>query len=245
LLDTQFTKEKFMPQITVTEFKPRPIYDCPEIWDAKTKQLTPIMDMDNVDVHQVLDCIVSALEAGVLDSFRWPQQIFAKRAVFDSFLEYLCDYDECYRISDQWWRALAALCEVIDEEGFVSTREIANELRKHVYDHGMADSFGRKKPKYLYSEKECIEAEMTMEMFRGAGYSRELVPAAVHGTTSDVASYGRFHETRATEAQLNSAFEQGKALMKAQQDAKKAAAKAAKGKKAAAKAAPKVKSANK
>jgi hypothetical protein len=234
-----------MPQIKVNEFKPRPIYVCSQIWNPDTKQVVPIQNMDDVEMYDVLDSITLALEAGVLDSFRWPQQIFAKRAVFDSFLEYLTDYDECYRITDQWWRALAALCEVIDEEGFVSTREIANELRKHVYDHGMADNFGRKKPKYLHSEMECIEAEMTLEMFRGAEYSRELVPDAVHGTTSDVASYGRFHETRATEAQLTSALEQGRALLKAQKDAKKAAAKAAKEKKATAKAAPKVKKANK
>jgi len=234
-----------MPQITITEFKPRPIYDCPEIWDAKTKQLTPIQDMDNVDVHQVLDSIVLALEAGVLDSFRWPQQIFATRAVFNSFLEYLNDYDECYRISDQWWRALAELCEVVDEEGFVSTREIANELRKHVYDHGMADNFGRKKPKYLHSETECIEAELVMQIYRGTLNSRELIPAVVNGNVPFIASYGRFHETRATDAQLKSAFEQGRALLKAQKDAEKAAPKAAKEKNAAAKAAPKVKAASK
>lgn len=96
-----------MPQITVNEFKPRPIYDWSEIWDVKTKQLSPINDMDDVDVHQVLDSMVSALEAGVLDSFRWPQQLFANLAVFNSFIEYLADYDECYRITDQWWRALA------------------------------------------------------------------------------------------------------------------------------------------
>jgi len=234
-----------MPQIKVTEFKPRPIYDWVEIWDVKTKQLTPIKEMDNVDVHQVLDSMVSALEAGVLDSFRWPQQLFANLKVFNIFIEYLADYDECYRITDQWWRALAALCEVFDEEGFVSTREIANELRNHVYDHGMADNFGRKKPKYLYSEKECIEAEMTMEIYRGTEYSDELVPVAVRRTAQDLSHYGRFHETGATEAQLKSAFEQGRALLKAQKDAKKAAAKAAKEKKSAAKAAPKTKTASK
>lgn len=234
-----------MPQINVTKFQPREISIYPNIWNPEAKQLVPIQDMHEVEMYEVLDSITLALEAGVLNSFRWPQQIFAKRAVFDDFIDYLANYDETYRITDQWWRALAELCEVYDECGYVSSLEIANELRSHVYDHGMADNFGRKTPKYLHSEQECIEAELTMEIYRGTEYSDELVPVAVRRTAQDVSHYGRFHETRATGAQLKSAFEQGKALLKAQKDAKKAAPKAAKEKRTAAKSAPKVKAASK
>ena len=137
-----------MSQIKSSKFEPRPISVYPEIWDAQKLQLNPIKDMDDFLIHEVLDSIVLAVEAGAVDNFRWPQQIFASRLAFENFIGQLREYDECYRITDQWWQALAALCEVVDEETFISSAEIADELLRSAHEDGKIKNFGRKVPKY-------------------------------------------------------------------------------------------------
>lgn len=228
-----------MSQIKMSKFEPRQICVYPEIWDAKKLQLVPIKDMENFDVCEVLDSIVLAVEAGVMDNFRWPQQIFANRNAFEEFVGQLSDYDECYRITDQWWRALAALCEVGDEESFVSSAEIAEEILKTVHEDGMIENFGRKVPKFKHSVEECIEGELTMAKFSGARYSEAVLPVSERLKAQTVSRFGRFHAERASKSQLQAARREGELLLKTHLDAEKAMAKAAKTNKVATKATPK------
>jgi hypothetical protein len=229
-----------MSQIKMSKFEPRQICVYPEIWDAKKLQLIPIKEIDSFEVCEVLDSIVLAVEAGVMDNFRWPQQIFANRNVFEEFVGQLSEYDECYRITDQWWRALAALCEVVDEESFVSSAEIADELLKTAHENGMIENFGRKVPKYKHSVEECIDAELTMVKFSGAGYSDAVLPVSERLKAQTVSRFGRFHTEHASKSQLQAAHREGELLFKEFLAAEKAMAKAAKTKKLATKAAPRV-----
>lgn len=230
-----------MSQIKMSKFEPRQICVYPQIWDANKLQLVPIKDMDNFDVCEVLDSIVLAVEAGVMDNYRWPQQIFANRNAFEEFVGQLCDYDECYRITDQWWHALAALCEVSDEEAFVSSAEIARELLDSAREDGMIENFGRKVPKYKHSVEECIEAQLTMAKFSGARFSDAVIPVSERINAQTVSRFGRFFAKRASKAQLQAAHREGELLFKALFNAEKAMAKAAKTK-VATKATPKLKS---
>jgi hypothetical protein len=241
LLGNQQIKEIQMSQIKMSKFVPRQICVYSEIWNEKKLQLIPIKEMDNFDVCEVLDSIVIAVEAGVMDKFRWPQQIFANRNAFEEFVSRLSEYDECYRITDQWWRALAALCEIVDEESFVSSSEIASELLKSAHEDGKFENFGRKVPKYKHSVAECIEAQLTMAKFSGARYSDAVFPASERVKAQTVAYFGRFHAEQPSKAQLEAAYREGELLLKAHLAAEKATAKAAKTKKIGTKAAPKAK----
>lgn len=218
-----------MAQIQTSTFEPRQICVYPEIWDAKKLQLIPIKDMDSCSVHEVLDSIVLAVEAGAVDNFLWPQQIFASRNAFEDFIEQLREYDECYRITDQWWCALAALCEVTDEEAFVSSAEIADTLLGSAHEDGKIENFKRKVPKYKHSAKECIDAILALQKYAGAGYSDSVMPVDERVRVQDVSRFGRYYSEKATKTQLQAAFLEGATILKAQH----AAAKAVKVKKAA------------
>jgi hypothetical protein len=79
-----------------------------------------------------LDAITAAVEAGVVDKNDWSRQLFATEDEFEAFLEELEQYDECYRITDRWWAALAEIAGRSDEEGFIACREIVEALRQSV-----------------------------------------------------------------------------------------------------------------
>ena len=51
------------------KFKQRPIPAPLSIWDAKAKKVTPIKSMDDTAVHEVLDSITLAVEAGARYTF--------------------------------------------------------------------------------------------------------------------------------------------------------------------------------
>ena len=76
-----------------------------------------------VPVCQVDDAAVR--KAGLADEDTWPMQFFASRDVFDEFLETLAAYEECYRITDRWYEAFMLLGRSADQEGFVTSSEIA------------------------------------------------------------------------------------------------------------------------
>jgi hypothetical protein len=59
---------------------------------------------------------------------RWPEQPFVDRPTFDKFIEFLSGYDDCFRITDRWWTALAELAGHVDEEGFIRTEVMADKL---------------------------------------------------------------------------------------------------------------------
>ena len=79
---------------------------------------------------KVFDSITAALEAGVLERFGWPTQMFATRSAFKEFLEAVESYDETFRIVDRWYFSFMELADVRDEEGFISGQEIAEKLEE-------------------------------------------------------------------------------------------------------------------
>lgn len=86
-------------------------------------------------MHEALDAITAAAEAGIIDDDDWVTQLFSDDAALEAFFDELEQYDDCYRINDRWWRALAELAGSTDcEEGFVSCREIVGGLRQYISD---------------------------------------------------------------------------------------------------------------
>ena len=87
------------------------------------------LTVKGMEVHDILDHITAAVESGDLDRETWPEQIFATDGDVQQFLERLDgEYEECFRIVDRWWFALSDLIGYNDEEGFITAREIANEI---------------------------------------------------------------------------------------------------------------------
>jgi len=87
-----------------------------------TEELKPITDYNFV--HEVLDVMTAAAEAGVLRSDTWVRQLFADDEVFTRFMEELAEYDECFRVNDRWYSALFRIADAVNEEGFVLCEEI-------------------------------------------------------------------------------------------------------------------------
>ena len=136
----------------------RPIGVYSNVFDTKTKTLKPIKSMDDTDVTEVLDSITLAMQAGTVSAHGWPQQFFANRKAFEGFIQQLEGYDECFRITDEWWMALARLIGTEDEEGFISTRDMANAILDKAAEDGLLSSWRKKKPVYKHSPEECEEA---------------------------------------------------------------------------------------
>ena len=99
-----------------------------------TKVLTPMRyGSGAMAMHEALDAITAAAEAGIIDDDDWVTQLFSNDAELEAFFEELEQYDDCYRINDRWWRALAELAGSANfEEGFVSCREIVDGLRESI-----------------------------------------------------------------------------------------------------------------
>lgn len=219
-----------MAQINGYKFAQREINVYPEIWDVKMKQLKPITDMEYLSIHEVLDSIVLAVEAGVVDNYLWPQQIFANRQSFESFIEELSGYDECFRITDQWWQALSQLIEYGDDEGgFVSSSEIADKLFDAANEDGKLENFGRKKPKYEFSVKECMDAAIARATDDGTGYPHCFFSSAdERRRVTAIAEFGRYHSEKVAPELLTAAYREGQRIGAVRRAEEKAAAKAAK-----------------
>lgn len=102
-------------------------------FNPKSRELTPMRFVSaEVDVHEALDHITAAVEAGVVDRNRWASQLFADEDELEGFLEQLEAYDDCFRITDRWWTALAALANRGDEEGFISSAQVVDGLRESI-----------------------------------------------------------------------------------------------------------------
>lgn len=114
----------------------RPIDAQTSFYDADTCKFSAF-EAGEPGLYEVLDCIAHASEAGKLNSRAWVKALFKAPGTFDWFLEELEGYDECYRITDRWWYALAKLAEhEHDEEGFVRTEDMATALREHAEETG-------------------------------------------------------------------------------------------------------------
>lgn len=117
-------------------------------FNPHTRRFTPLkFTSRGMQVHEALDAITAAVEAGIVDMNDWSQQLFENDDEFQGFLEELQDYDECYRITDRWWLALAEIAGRSDEEGFITCRDIADGLRESVTE-------GEKRKTVLLQEAE-------------------------------------------------------------------------------------------
>ena len=98
-----------------------------------TKEFTPLKyDSEEMWMHEALDHITAALEAGIVDRNNWATQLFAGEHELEEFLTELECYDENSRITDRWWLAFARLADWFDEEGMVSCSEIVEKLRESI-----------------------------------------------------------------------------------------------------------------
>lgn len=144
------------------KFQVRDIEVWPELWKDETKTITPLDSMSGTAMHEVLDTLTIAVEAGVVNAFKWPQQFFASKPAFLEFIEQLEEYDDCYRITDRWWQALAALIGGSDEEGFVSAREIAETLARDVETNGLLSWSKSRKLRYTAKQYETACYDMVV-----------------------------------------------------------------------------------
>lgn len=173
-------------------FTLRDVTVYPNIWDDKKKKVKPVKSMDDTAMHEVLDSIALAVEAGVVSAFNWPQQFFASKKAFVEFIDQLEEYGDCYRISDQWWQALAELGDKVDEESFVTSREIADALVEDAEEYGLLNWTKSKSLRYTAEQFEAayfqviVAGSLPLEM-------RELVPQAVQNENHEITGYcGRF-----------------------------------------------------
>lgn len=131
-----------MAKIEAYKFATRPIQPLTTAggFDEKTGKFKPFTASSVSEMAYealVLDAITAAAEAGALDTETWVKTVFADEEAFDEFLSELENsYDEVFRITDRWWRALAEITGTIDEEMFVSGSQIAQRLREHAEETG-------------------------------------------------------------------------------------------------------------
>lgn len=98
-----------------------------------TKEFTPLKyDSEEMWMHEALDHITAALEAGIVDRNNWATQLFAGEHELEEFLTELECYDETSRIADRWWLAVAKLADWLDEDGMVNCSEIVEKLRESI-----------------------------------------------------------------------------------------------------------------
>jgi len=90
----------------------------------------PFNFADLPGMFEALDRITAAAEAGKLTQENWVGECFGTVTSFDAFLDELTNYDDCFRINDRWYSALAHLAGTENlEEGFITTADMAHELR--------------------------------------------------------------------------------------------------------------------
>jgi len=203
-----------MAQIKGYTFTPRAI-EAYDGWNSETKTLTPMTfeDGDGRWLHEALDNITLAAEAGVLDNFLWPQQLFADKGSYEWFIAELQNYDESYRITDQWWTALSSLVDNVDEEEFVSASEIADKLNSFVFEFGLIKNFGLETPIYKYSLEEVKKAclEECKNTFSHGKYFNTL-DVKVWRHIQEVSNYAKFYGFQLSEDDVASAGAEGRAL---------------------------------
>lgn len=220
-----------MPTFKSYTYTVRPVHAY-EGWDQKKKKLTPMtFERGERGLNEILDNIANAMEAGGIDNFLWPQQIFANRKSFDNFIEELECYDDCYRITDQWWTALAHLIGYGDEEGFISCSEIAGTLYKEAFEHGKLDNFGKKKPVYRYTPEQCKAAFLIDTKNNSANF--ELLTQHEREANREIVDFGAYYDLDISREEYLQAKEDGKKELKEKN--KKVATKKPPAKKAVAK----------
>jgi hypothetical protein len=145
------------------------------------KTWTPLRLADGqADLYEALDDITAACEAGVVEKFSWSTQLFQTPADLAWFLEELESYDDCYRITDRWWHALASLAGVEDEQEFITCQDIVRGL-----EDAMAD--GEKQLAKIALQAEYLTSNPVRPL-KLPKASREVLDA--HNTTMASKSHG-------------------------------------------------------
>lgn len=102
-------------------------------FDPYTKSFTPLKyGPEQMWVDDALDHITAAAEAGIVDGNNWSTQLFAGEDELEAFFDDLEEFDQCCRITDRWWSAIAALAGCNDEEGLITCVEIVSALRESI-----------------------------------------------------------------------------------------------------------------
>lgn len=204
----------------------RPLGIYPSVFDGKTRLPKLLKSMDEANLCEVLDAITLTMQAGKVSKHGWPQQFFANRKAFDGFLEELESYDDCYRITDEWWMALAKLAgnEGGEEEGFITTSDIAQEIGNKAEKDGLLVNFGKKSPTYKYSPQECEAAEYRLTVTAAQRlWTHDMTEQelADNRKQSEIAAFNRdYFDIDLTPERKAAAIAEGKALLKAKKPAK-------------------------
>lgn len=106
-------------------------------FDAKKKKVTPLKwsNDNSFEVHDYLDSLTGAVEAGLVDDEKWPTQLFASKQDLAEFVAALSNYDEFWRITDRWYQALGLLGDFDDTgEGIISCESMADEIWRHAIE---------------------------------------------------------------------------------------------------------------
>lgn len=127
--------------IPAYQFTPRPIVAYSRFYNSESKKFTPASkagpsDSGPLDLHELLDSITFAVEAGIVPVDGWLKFLFGTEKAFEEFLDELETYDETFRITDQWWTALSTIVGGQEEEGFITCADIAEGLREDARQSG-------------------------------------------------------------------------------------------------------------
>jgi hypothetical protein len=222
-----------MATFKANKYEPRPV--CARHYNPATKKITEYKSAENADLYEILDDMTLAMDAGVVDTWRWPQQFFADRGSFDDFIDLLESYDECYRITDQWWNTLAMLADTVDcEEQFTHTDDMARAIVIKCEEDGLLDWSKNKKLRYTQAQYEAATLESTygygLGCFEGRDYTAQRAAEAIASYCRTYSDYPSLSKDAIT-----AAYRKGEAeheAVKAKLKAKKAPAKKATAKKA-------------
>jgi hypothetical protein len=123
-----------MAKIDAYKFESQPVQSYGH-FHADSNTFTPIPEDKAkriMELHETLDDITLAVEAGVVDLMSWPQMFFEDKGSFKAFLLALGDYDNFFRLNDRWYHALAHLNGGPGtEEGFVQSADISAALEHY------------------------------------------------------------------------------------------------------------------
>lgn len=208
----------------------RPVVAYEALFDSKTKLPKPIksLDANDVSMHEILDTITLTMQAGNVSTHGWPQQFFANKKAFYEFIEQLSEYDDCFRITDEWWMPLSMLAYGNngggDEEGFITTADMAQAIANKVEEDGLLMSFGQKNPVYKFSPEECEEAEYRLTVTAAQRlWTHDMTDQerAENRKQSEISAFSRdYYDIELTPKRKAAAIAEGKALSKAKKPAK-------------------------
>lgn len=138
-----------MAKIKAYKYRPQPVKNYGHfLADSCTfAPITADKARKIIELHETLDDITLAVEAGAVDLLTWPQMFFADNPSFKAFLLALRDYDQFFRLSDRWYHALAHLDGGPgDEIGFVQSADISESLEEYCTENNI-DVWKRKAKK--------------------------------------------------------------------------------------------------